>query len=431
MSNKFWNEKVETISTEELEKLQLLKLNKIINYTHRYSPFYQVKFGKNKIQKLKKLSDIQSLPLTSKSEIINANMDDLIATDKKRVVEVHLSSATTNKPSPSFWTDTDLKKSSTYLARTWYMQGVRQETTFGMLASYGMFSAGLLNHYAIQEIGAFVVPVSHSPAEKTLNYLDMFQVDSVASVASYYLYMINKLSSGSHVKTNLNLKNIIAGGEPFTENQRHYIEKSLNVKMYDQYGLCEINTGLAGECAYQNGLHILADYAYPEIINPETLQACEPGESGELVLTTLEREASPLIRYRTGDITSINYETCKCGRTMPRLSRFKERVHDTIFYKGSKIQTNDIKAFLEELGGYVDPYFWTLQIQGSMSDQNMLLKLINRNDMRLASFSTYIAAKLLKRFGIRIEVDILSAEEIDNMGSGKLKYIQDLRREIS
>ncbi len=307
MQDSLYNKQIETISNEELKKLQFNKLIKTLHIAKDGSKFYKGLLNNMDIDKFRNLNDVHNLPFTSKHDLINLSTYDNLACDINDLVEVHFSSGTTSNPIPSFMSQGDLRKSIKFLARTWHMQRVRSTTIFCMLAYYGLFSAGLLNHYAIQHLNAFVIPASSNSTDKTISLLKYFKVDTTAAVASYYLYLIEKMKQLDIDPIVFNLKQVILGGEPFSEDQRHYIENSLKAEVFDQYGLCEINTGLAGECKYHSGLHILADYAYPEIINPETLELCKEVEIGELVLTTLEKEASPLIRYRTGDMNYLNY----------------------------------------------------------------------------------------------------------------------------
>jgi len=254
----FWDKQKETISAVNLKSLQLAKLRESVKFAIEHSIFYKQRkklsrhdAGFNSLDEFSK-----KIPFTTKEDLLQGGLYENLCVPKKGLIEVHFSSGTSAKPVYSFLTKQDIKKSSEYLARTWYMQGVREESTFAMLASYGLFSAGLLNHYAIQQIESFIIPIGGSSALKTLNILREFSVDSCAAVASYYPYLIATAKQNKIRLNDLQLRYIIAGGEPFSENQRNYVEKEFNAVMYDQYGLCEINTGIAGECAEKNGLHI-------------------------------------------------------------------------------------------------------------------------------------------------------------------------------
>jgi phenylacetate-CoA ligase len=427
----FWDKQRETVSVTKLKSLQLAKLRESVGFVARHSILYR---------NLKKISprdaDFNSLdefskkiPFTTKEDLLASELYENLCVPKKELAEVHSSSGTSAKPSYSFLTKKDIQESSKYLARTWYMQGVRKESTFAMLASYGMFSAGLLNHYAIREIGAFIIPVGGSSALKTLDILREFSVDSCAAVASYYPYLI-ALARENNIRPNdLKLRYIIAGGEPFSENQRCYVEKEFNATMYDQYGLCEINTGLAGECAEKNGLHILADYVYPEIVHPASGEVLGEDHEGELVLTTFHKEASPLVRYRTGDITSISCKPCPCGRTMPRISRIKRRATDTLFYKGIKIEKSYIAKLMEDLRDYLNPYIWQMEINSDTGRDEAVLKIVLKQGKEEEALN-HITASLKKNLVFNVKTRTFTAEELAHLGNSKLKNFIDNRNNV-
>ena len=423
----FWDKQRETISVGDLRVLQLAKLQKTVAFVAETSEFYKrrKKFSAHDAN-FDSLDDFsKKIPFTIKEDLLQGETYENLCVDKKDIIEVHFSSGTSARPVYSFLSKKDIREGSEYLARTWYMQGIRQESTFGMLASYGLFSAGLLNHYAIQEIGTFVVPIGGSSTLKTLDIFRNFSVDSCAAVASYYPYLITIAKENSIPLHELKLRHIIAGGEPFSEDQRSYVEKELGATMYDQYGLCEINTGLAGECSEKNGLHILADYAYPEIINSETGENLGENQEGELVLTTLHKEASPLLRYRTGDITSITYEPCICGRTMPRIARIKRRVTDVLFYKGIKVEKEYVAQLMLDLQDCVNPYIWQMEISVVYSRDEIELKVVLEKDNEKEIGR--VAKCLLDSLGFKVNVRVFTQDELNQLGSSKLKNFIDHR----
>lgn len=426
-SQLFFDERKEKITLKNLRSLQDKKIRDVLKFVVEKSYFYKNK--KNLTSDNTNFSSLEEfsekIPFTTKEDLINLEKYDNLCVPEEDIIEVHFSSGTSNKPVSSFLTKKDIKESNKYLARTWYMQGVRHNNTFAMLASYGLFSAGMINHYAIQNIGAFVIPVGSSSIIKTLNIFKEFSVDSCAAVASYYLYLINIAELNAVNLKDLKLQHVIAGGEPFSENQRRYIENKLNVSLYDQYGICEINTGIAGECLEKNGLHILADYVYPEIVDPLTGKKLGDNMEGELVLTTLHKEASPLVRYRTGDITSITHEPCPCGRTMPRISRIKRRVTETIFYKGVKIEAAYISRLLEGLSDYLNPYVWQIEINYVLGRDKFIFKIIpTKNNKKIIN---YIETHLKKSLGFNVKIIIFNETELQQMGTSKVKNFIDNR----
>lgn len=423
----FLNEKQETVPMETLKSIQLKKLRESIRFVAKNSDFYKQKknISINHACFISFEDFSKKIPFTTKEDLLQNKIYENLCVPKEDIAEIHFSSGTSNKPVFSFLTKKDISESSEYLARTWYMQGVKKENIFAMFASYGLFSAGLINHYAIQNIGSFIIPAGNSSALKTLKILAEFSVDSCCAIASYYLYLITMAELNNISMKNLRLKHIIAGGEPFSEKQRHYIEKKFRANMYDQYGLCEINTGIAGECSEKNGLHILADYVYPEIIDPNTGDVLGDDTEGELVLTTFHKEASPLIRYRTGDITSITHKPCSCGRTMPRIARIKRRVTDTLFYKGIKIEKPYVANLLESLSGYLNPYIWQMEIDSVSGKEEITLQILPvKNNKKSLN---HIMAYLQKNLDLRVKIGVFSKEELAQLGNTKLKKFNDKR----
>lgn len=425
----FWDKKSETISVADLKSLQMAKLRESVTFAIEHSDLYmQRKKLSPHDASFNSLDEFsRKIPFTAKEDLLRGELYENLCVPKKDLVEVHSSSGTSARPVYSFLTKQDIQKSNEYLARTWYMQGIREESSFAMMASYGLFSAGLINHYAIQQIKSFIIPVGRSSALKTLEILREFFADSCAAVASYYPYLIHAAKHNDISLKDLRLRNIIAGGEPFSEKQRRYVEGEFSAIMYDQYGLCEINTGIAGECAEKNGLHVLADYVYPEIVNPANGEVLGEDQEGELVLTTFYKQASPLLRYKTGDITSISYAPCPCGRTMPRISRIKRRVTDTLFYKGINIEKSYIAKLMEDLRDYLNPYIWQIELKTDSGRDEAVLKIVLEQQGEENSALDHIMAYLQKSLGFKITVRTFTADELADLGNSKLKNFLDTR----
>lgn len=422
----------ETVSQKDLRALQLKKLRKSVAFVGERSLFYRDKKGiSEESARFRSFEEFaQSIPFTEKADLLQNEMYENLCVPRQEIAEVHFSSGTSTTPVHSFLTQKDIAMSSEYLARTWYMQGVRAESAFAMFASYGLFSAGLINHYALQRIGAFIVPAGNASAPKSLQLLNDFSADACAAVASYYTYLIAAAEAAGLDVGTLHLKHLIAGGEPFSEQQRAYIEQKFGASLYNQYGLCEVNTGIAGECSEKNGLHILADYVYPEIIDPDTGAVLDDGQEGELVLTTFHKEASPLVRYRTGDITNITYKRCPCGRTMPRIAAIRRRVVDTLFYKGIKIEKPYIAQMMEGLGSYVNPYVWQLEARSVAGRDEIIFTVAPGKGKKANSKDAlqHVASHVQKHLNLKVHVAFFSDEALGVLANGKFKHFVDNRR---
>lgn len=298
---------------------------------------------------IKDIRDIARLPFTTKENLRCAYPFGGLAVDISNVIEMHTSSGTTGLPTLSFYTKEDLGSGSCAISRAWKNFGIDKNSRVQFIMSYGLFSGAMINTYAIQELGAFVLPASILPVERQIELMIDFGIDTVVATPGYLMYISECLKRFD--KSKLKLKRAIAAGEIYSNILREEIEKRLSIIVYDHYGLCEVNTGIAYECKARSGLHILDDYVIAEIIDNKTGQRLPNGEYGELVLTSLKKEASPIIRYRTGDITCIKDKPCSCGNSSIRIDRIKARVDDLIFIKGIKINPHELKEIVLGVAG--------------------------------------------------------------------------------
>lgn len=417
------------MDTMSLERLQLAKLQRLLQYIKKKSRFYKYKFSKSNDlrSKISKLDDVQSFPFTTKEEILAHEKYDNLCVSLDDVVEVHFSSGTTGMPLASFYTLEDLRRSRNAIASTWKMQGVDRDSVVAMLVSYGLFSAGMLNHSALKNLGAFVIPISNAHTQKALNYMRAFHANTAVAVASHYTYLTEVMKNIDFNPRTLSLKTIIGGGEPISESKRIFIENFFGATYYNQYGLCEIDTGIAGECKYNDGLHILGHYVYPEVVNTVTGELVGEGEEGELVLTTLDKIASPLFRYKTGDIVRLTHERCKCGRTSPRISAPRRNNDSTIYYKGIKIELLHIKKFMYANHSIVNPYLWRLECSGDTLHQRLNLFIIPKENQNIQSVKC-IADDFKNKFDLTINVKKISPEKLERWGHNKWKYFNDSRK---
>ena len=326
---------------------QLYLLNRALCVA-RNSELYKLKLRKYP-KKLNNIFELKNFPFTTKKDLREHYPFRSLAVPIKEVVEVHTSSGTTGQATLSYFTKEDLRASSFAISKGWKCFGINNKSRVQFMMNYNLFSGASLNTYAIQKLGALVIPAGIQSAEKQVQMLINFKIDTVVATPGYYFYLFDYLTEKKIPIEKLSLKRGIAAGEIYSDNLRKKIEDKFKIKIFDHYGLCEVNTGIAYECEFRTGLHILNEYVFPEIINPETGQVLPHDNEGELVLTTLKKKASPVIRYRTGDITSIKSGECPCGRSSIRIDRIKGRTDGLIFIKGIKINPYELKDYILEI----------------------------------------------------------------------------------
>jgi phenylacetate-CoA ligase len=343
-----WNESKECMSRDQMTALQSARLVKLVDYVYHNVEFYRKKMQAMDMLPgdIKGIEDITKLPFTTKDDLRDNYPFGLCAVPRSQIVRVHASSGTTGKATVVAYTRRDLDIWSECVARCFTMAGVDKSDTIQIAYGYGLFTGGLGAHGGAEKIGAMVVPMSTGNSKKLTTMMLDFDVTALACTPSYLLH-ISELLAEEGKLDQLKLKKAICGAEPWTEAMRHEVEKRLGIKAYDIYGLSEImGPGVACDCDYHAGLHVCEDHFYPEIINSATMQPCADGETGELVFTTFTKEALPLLRYRTKDLTSIDHSTCECGRTSARISRFKGRVDDMLIIRGVNVFPSQVEAAL-------------------------------------------------------------------------------------
>ena len=360
----YWQKELETISRQDLEKLQLSRLRETIASTENV-PFYQKMFAENKLSAntIQTLEDLKKFPFTTKDDLRNNYPFGMTAIPLKKCVRLHSSSGTTGNPTVVLHSAKDLDEWANQVARCMYMVGIRDTDIFQNTSGYGMFTGGLGFQYGAEKLGCLTVPAAAGNSKRQIKFITDFGTNCLHLVPSYALRLSEEmLAEGIDVRKDTKLHTFIIGAEPHSEEQRQRIQQMCGVKAYNCFGMSEMcGPGVAFECKEQNGLHIWEDYAIVEIINPDTLEPVADGEVGELVLTTLCREAMPLIRYRTRDLTRILSGECKCGRTHRRLARFTGRSDDMIILKGVNIFPIQVEKILLQFKELGSNYLITMQ----------------------------------------------------------------------
>ena len=353
-STEYWNEELETMSRPNLEKLQIERLRKTVEIAQN-SPYYSEVFKKYNItpESIKSLDDLQRFPFTTKEDLRSHYPFGLVSVPMEKVVRVHSSSGTTGNPTVVAHSQRDLDQWADQVARCMYMVGCRNTDVFQNTSGYGMFTGGLGYQYGAEKLGAVTVPAAAGNSKRQIKFIMDFGTTIIHAIPSYATRLAEVFyEMGIDPRKDTKLRIFCLGAEPHSEEQRQRIEQLFGIKAYNCFGMSEMNgPGVAFECKEQNGLHIWEDFVIPEILDPVTLQPVPEGEVGEL--TTINREAMPLFRYRTRDLTRFIPGDCPCGRTHRRLDRFKGRSDDMIIVKGVNIFPIQIERILmgfKELG---------------------------------------------------------------------------------
>lgn len=392
----------ETMPREELEELQLRRLKQLCERVYANVPFYTNKFKELGIEPkdINSLSDLTRLPFTEKQDLRNHYPFGLFAVSRENIVRIHSSSGTTGKATVVGYTKRDIKNWADLMARSFAIAGATPEDSIHNAYGYGLFTGGLGAHYGAEALGATIIPVSGGGTRRQIMLLKDFGADVICCTPSYALFLHETGKEMGIDFEKLPLRIGIFGAEPWTESMRRDIEQKLNIKAMDIYGLSEImGPGVAMECAEeQQGLHIMEDHFLPEIINPETGEHVEPGEVGELVITTLTKEGIPLIRYRTRDLTRLNYTACRCGRTFARMHRVMGRSDDMLIIRGVNVFPSQIESILIETEGISPHYQLVVERDGNLDILTVKVEISG------ASFSDEI--KNLQRLERKIQKTI-------------------------
>jgi phenylacetate-CoA ligase len=355
----YYDEKLETAPQAELEQLQSKRLVDTIKRVYENVPYYREKMINAGItpDDIKSVSDLSKLPFTVKQDLRDNYPFGTFAVPKNKVARIHASSGTTGKQTVVGYTNNDIDMWAKCIARCLTSVDITNEDIIQVAYGYGLFTGGLGLHYGSEKISALTVPVSGGNTKRQIQFMMDFGTTVICCTPSYALFIADELKAMGLTKDDLKLKVGVFGAEPWSEAMKKDIENKLGIKAYDIYGLSEIiGPGVSMCCKENDGMHIMADNFIPEIINPETGEVLPDGEKGELVFTCITKEALPLIRYRTRDLTSITHETCKCGRTLPRMAKVTGRTDDMLIIRGVNVFPSQIESVLLEFSEVVPHY---------------------------------------------------------------------------
>ena len=423
------------MSRPELEALQLERLKRMVNYCYENVPFYHERLEKAGVtgDKIKTLSDIQYIPFTTKDDIRDNYPFHMLATPMKKIVRIHASSGTTGKPTVGAYTRRDLDLWSDHVARVAAASGACEEDIFQISFGYGLFTGALGLYYGLEKIGATVIPASSGNTAKQLMMFRDFGVTGLVATPSYALYLGEMVKESGYPRDAYKLRLGLLGSEGCTEEMREQIEKNLGIFVTDNYGMTELGgPGVSGECEYRCGLHFAEDAFLPEIIDTETGMQKAPGESGELVVTTLLREGMPVLRYRTKDITRLNYEPCRCGRTHVRMDKVTGRTDDMMIIKGVNVFPSQIESVLVGTKGIGPHYQLVVRRRNFMDNLEVKVELVSADLLEsygeLEALQRGLHDRLKSVLGLETKVTLVEPKSLERF-QGKAKRILDLRNE--
>ncbi|MEZ0535820.1 phenylacetate--CoA ligase family protein [Caldicellulosiruptoraceae bacterium PP1] len=431
---KYWNEPVECADRERLNQIKTMRLIDTVKRVYFNVPHYRNKMQDYGLvpEDIKSLDDLKKLPFTTKQDLRDTYPYGLFATPLSEIVRIHASSGTTGKQTVVGYTRNDLTIWSEVMARTLIAAGADKHSFIQVAYGYGLFTGGLGVHYGAERIGASVIPISVGNTKRQVQLMVDFGTTLIACTPSYALYLAETIDELGIDKSELKLKSGVFGAEPWSENMRKEIELKLNLKAHDIYGLSEIiGPGVSFECEYQEGLHINEDHFIPEIINPETGEVLPEGSIGELVFTTVTKEGLPLIRYRTRDITSLNYEKCKCGRTLVRMNKVMGRTDDMIIVRGVNVFPTQIESVLLEIGDTSPHYQLIVDRVNNLDVLEVLVEvsenLFSDEVKKLEDLDRKITKAIEDTLGISVKVRLVEPKTIER-SEGKAKRVIDKRK---
>ena len=429
----YLHKELETLTRPEIEALQLERLQKTVRHCMN-SPFYKKRFEENGLtpDSIKSLDDLKKIPFTTKQDLRDNYPFGIASVPLEKAVRLHSSSGTTGNPTVILHTQKDLDEWANAVARCLHMIGLRPGDVFQNSSGYGMFTGGLGFQYGAERLGMLTVPAAAGNTKRQLKFITDFGTTALHAIPSYVTRMYEVMQEMDiDPRRDTKLKTLVIGAEPHSEEQRRRIEEMMGVKAYNSFGMSEMcGPGVAFECQEQNGLHIWEDYYIVEIIDPETLEPVPEGEVGELVLTTINREAMPLLRYRTRDLTRILPGECPCGRHHARLDRMKGRSDDMIILKGVNIFPIQIETILMQFKELTSNYLITLETRDTNDEMIVeveLDKLFTDDYTRLQVLTREITRLLKDEILVTPLVKLVPKGTLPQ-SDGKAVRVKDLRK---
>jgi phenylacetate-CoA ligase len=406
---------------EELEQLQLERLETTLSRVYRNVPFYRRRFDEVGFdpESLRSIDALQRLPFTTKSDLTESYPYALFAVPLREVVRLHTSGGTGSAAVVMGYTRNDVKNWSNLVARALVASGVTQDDVVQITFGYGLFTGAFGVHYGAERLGASVIPISSGNTKRQIKIMQDYKTTVLVGTPSYAVHLAETMLAMGVNPNALSLRRALIGGEPWSEEMRGRIQNRLNVTATDNYSLSEVmGPGIAGECLERNGLHVNEDHFLVEIVDPDTLRPVPPGQTGELVITTLTKEAFPLVRYRTCDLTSLVQEPCPCGRTSVRLRRIVRRTDDMLIVKGVTVHPAAVESVLRNIDGAEPLYQIVLDRRGALDQATLLVGVSESvffDEMkRQAEFRDRVARRLASELGVSFEVRLVEKKTLES-----------------
>ena len=428
----YWNEKIETMPKEELQAMQLELLQKLVKNTYRDSKFYRERMDEAgvKPEDIKTLDDIRKLPFMKKTDLRDNYPDKLFVRPYSELVRVHVSSGTTGKPTVVGYTAKDLENWQESLDRGMMSFGMTKDDMLENAHGYGLFTGGLGVHDAATRMGVTVLPTGTGNTNRQIDLMMDLPVTAIAGTPSYLFHIADTCDQrGIDIRKDTKLRKAIAGGEPWSESMRQKLQERTGIRVHNCYGASEFYGPMFLECSEQCGVHVWADLCLMEVLHDDGTP-CKDGEKGNIVVTMLQKEAFPLIRYKIGDISSITWEKCKCGRTHPRLDRISGRADDMLVVKGINVFPSQIEAVIGEMP-FLSPFYMITLTNENYSDHMIVEVELNESSLtedtrELAEMARKLDVRLKEILNIKAEVKLALPKTLPRF-EGKSKHVIDNR----
>jgi len=428
-----WDPRIEEMPKEELQRMQYKLLKSLVYRLYSFSPFYHDRMKEQKIHPddIRELADVRKLPFMFKRDLRDGYPDKIFTATQDELVRYHVSSGTTGKPTVVGYTANDVDLWTTSLARALTSAGLGRGDVIQVSYGYGLFTGGLGMHYGAERIGATVLPTSVGNTERQIELMQDLRSTAIACTPSYLLHMGEVAEKmGVSIKKDTQLRTGILGAEPWTEGMRNRIQDWLGIRAYDIFGTSELSGPMFTECTEQKGFHVWSDIALTEIIDPRTEEPVAPGEKGELTVTILKKEALPMIRYRIGDITSMDDSPCACGRTHPRVQRITGRVDDMLIIRGINVFPSQVEFALMGIPEVGQHFQIVVERKGALDDMLVRVEL-NKESFSdkitdLMKIRQKVEHKLRNTLNVAVDVEMVDPGSLPRF-EGKSKKVIDKR----